>query len=181
MRNPPNHIKNAGDFEPLYPPQEFILEESLRREAERVVHQENLLNRVVFDAIDPSPYTGAVPTDAAETGNVPPFYIPTSAEDNTLLFESRFESGNLRRAIQVYEYEYDLILKPDYNTRGYTQWYYFRIANTRAGKQYRFNIINLMKPDSLYNHGMRPLVYSETEAKRTGKGWVRGGGDICYY
>ena len=38
-----------------------------------------------------------------------------------------------------------------------------------------------MKPDSLYNHGMRPLVYSETEAKRTGKGWVRGGGDICYY
>ena len=38
MKNPPNHIKNAGDFEPLYPPQEFILEESLRREAERVVH-----------------------------------------------------------------------------------------------------------------------------------------------
>ena len=89
---------------------------------------------MVYDAIDPSPYTGAMPNDAAETGNVPPFYIPTSAEDNTLLFESRFESGNLRRAIQVYEYEYDLILKPDYNTRGYTQWYYFRIANTRAGK-----------------------------------------------
>ena len=120
MKHPPNHIKNAGDFEPLYPPQEFILEESLRREAERVVHQENLLNRVVYDAIDPSPYTGAAPSDAAETGEVPPFYIPTSAEDNTLLFESRFESANLRRAIQVYEHEYDLILKPDYNTRGYT-------------------------------------------------------------
>ena len=28
---------------------------------------------------------------------------------------------------------------------------------------------------------MRPLVYSETEAKKSGKGWVRGGGDICYY
>ena len=28
---------------------------------------------------------------------------------------------------------------------------------------------------------MRPLIYSETEAKRTGKGWVRAGGDICYY
>ena len=68
MKNPPNHIKNAGDFEPLYPPQEFILEESLRREAERVVHQENLLNRVVYDSIDPSPYTGAVPAEAAETG-----------------------------------------------------------------------------------------------------------------
>ena len=71
----------------------------MRREAERVVHQENLLNRVVYDSIDPSPYTGAVPAEAAETGNIPPFYIPTSTEDNTLLFESRFESGNLRRAI----------------------------------------------------------------------------------
>ena len=30
-----------------------------------------------------------------------PFYIPTSKEDTTLVFESRFESGNLRRAIQM--------------------------------------------------------------------------------
>ena len=73
---------------------------------------------MVYDAIDPSPYTGVTPTDLNEAGEISPFYIPTSAEDNTLLFESRFESGNLRRAIQVYEYEYDLILKPDYNTRG---------------------------------------------------------------
>ena len=56
IKTPPHHIKDAGDFEPLYPPQEFILEETLRREAERVAHQESLLNRVVFDAIDPSPY-----------------------------------------------------------------------------------------------------------------------------
>lgn len=107
--------------------------------------------------------------------------MPQTADDYTLIFESRFESGNLRRAIQVYEFEYDLILKPDYNTRGYTQWYYFRVSNTKAGKTYRFNIINLMKPDSLYNHGMRPVVYSEIEAKRSGKGWYRGGSDICYY
>ena len=96
MKNPPIHIKDAGDFEPLYPPQEFILEESLRREAERVAHQESLLNRVVFDAIDPSPYNQQA---TAPEGEVPPFYIPVSADDNTLLFESRFESGNLRRAI----------------------------------------------------------------------------------
>lgn len=28
---------------------------------------------------------------------------------------------------------------------------------------------------------MRPVVYSEQEAKRSGKGWYRGGSDICYY
>ena len=96
MKNPPVHIKDAGQFEPLYPPQEFILEESLRREAERVAHQESLMNRVVFDSIDVSPYNGeAVPPE----GEVAPFYVPQNADDNTLLFESRFESGNLRRAI----------------------------------------------------------------------------------
>jgi hypothetical protein len=49
-----------------------------------------------------------------------PYYQPNFKNDHTLVFESRFESGNLRRAIQVYEFEYDLILKPDYNTRGFT-------------------------------------------------------------
>lgn len=110
-----------------------------------------------------------------------PYYQPSFKNDHTLQFESRFESGNLRRAIQVYEFEYDLILKPDYLTRGFTQWYYFRVSNTVAGRTYRFNIINLLKPDSLYNHGMRPLMYSEIEAKKHGKGWVRGGKDVCYY
>lgn len=55
MKNPPYHIKDSFDFEPMYPPQEFILEESLRREADRIAYQENLINRVVYDSIDPSP------------------------------------------------------------------------------------------------------------------------------
>lgn len=79
--------------------------------------------------------------------DVLPYYIPTSKEDTTIVFESRFESGNLRRAIQMYQfqkfpvllmtrydYEYDLILKPDYYTRGHTQWYYFSVANIRKDK-----------------------------------------------
>lgn len=81
----------------------------------------------------------------------------------------------------MYEYEYDLILKPDYNTRGQTQWFYFRVSNTRANRLYRFNIINLLKPDSLYNHGMKPLLYSEINAQRYNKGWGRCGQDVCYY
>lgn len=34
---------------------------------------------------------------------LPPWYSPRTSEDTTLVFESRFESGNLRRAIQVSE------------------------------------------------------------------------------
>lgn len=39
-----------------------------------------------------------------------PFYVPTSLEDTTLVFESRFETGNLLASIKVTDNEYDLIL-----------------------------------------------------------------------
>jgi murein tripeptide amidase MpaA len=39
-----------------------------------------------------------------------PFYIPTGPEDTTLVFESRFETGNLLASIKVTENEYDLFL-----------------------------------------------------------------------
>lgn len=67
------------------------------------------------------------------------------------MFESRFESGNLRRAIKISEYEYDLILKYDYGTTNYTQWFYFRVGNTRKDVTYKFNIINLIKNESSYS------------------------------
>ena len=92
-------------------------------------------------------------------------------QDQTLLFESRFESGNLRKAVKIRDCEYDLYLKNDYGTNGFTQWYFFQVKNTRKDKVYRFNIVNLMKPDSSYNQGMRPLVYSEREANTNQMGW----------
>lgn len=51
MKYGPMHIIDAEQFEPLYIHQESILEECLRREAERVAHQENLMNRVVYDSM----------------------------------------------------------------------------------------------------------------------------------
>jgi hypothetical protein len=39
--------------------------------------------------------------------------------------------------------------------------FFFAVSNTRAGQSYRFNLVNLLKDDSLYNHGMLPLVHSE--------------------
>jgi len=36
----------------LYIHQENILEDCLKREAERVAHQENLMNRVVYDSVN---------------------------------------------------------------------------------------------------------------------------------
>ena len=84
----------------MYIPKNSILEESLRREIERICFADTLINRVVYDCVDPSLFVKDI--DPASVGvDVLPFYIPQSQEDITLVFESRFESGNLRRAIQM--------------------------------------------------------------------------------
>ena len=115
--------------------------------------------------------------------NLKPYYKLKEpiAQDNTLIFESRFESANLRKAVKINDYEYDLYLKNDYGTNGFTQWYFFRVMNTRKDKVYRFNIVNFMKPDSNYNQGMKPLIYSVKEAEESRIGWQRDGQNIAYY
>jgi hypothetical protein len=55
------------------------------------------------------------------------------------------------------------------------------VSNTRKNQVYRFNIVNLMKPDSTYNKGMKPLLYSVKEAEQGGLGWYRDGQNIAYY
>ncbi|CAF3828529.1 unnamed protein product [Rotaria magnacalcarata] len=104
-----------------------------------------------------------------------------NSEDTTVLFESRFESGNLMKAIQVGEFDYELYLRYDLYTKRNTQWFYFRLQNIRADKRYRFTIVNFFKPSSLYSYGMKPLIYSVLDAEDKGIGWQRCGEDIVYY
>jgi cytosolic carboxypeptidase protein 2/3 len=49
-----------------------------------------------------------------------PFYIPNDENDKTLVFESRFESGNLAMAFRLSDQEYNLVLQNDINTKGHT-------------------------------------------------------------
>ncbi|XP_068943379.1 cytosolic carboxypeptidase 3 isoform X1 [Petaurus breviceps papuanus] len=107
--------------------------------------------------------------------------LPVEDYDNTLIFEARFESGNLQKVVKVTDHEYQLTVRPDLFTNRHTQWYYFQVTNTQAGIPYRFTIVNFTKPDSLYNRGMRPLFYSEKEAEMNSIGWQRTGEQIKYY
>jgi hypothetical protein len=52
--------------------------------------------------------------------NVEPYYVPKDINDKTLVFESRFESGNLAAAVKVNENDYHLLLQNDVNTSGHT-------------------------------------------------------------
>lgn len=58
-------------------------------------------------------------------------------EIEDLVFESRFESGNLAKAVKITSGYYELYLRPDMYTNRHTQWFYFRVSNTRKNVNYR--------------------------------------------
>jgi len=112
---------------------------------------------------------------------VRPYYTRIDDNDTTLIFDSRFESGNLLAAFRISENYYQLVVQNDTNTNGYSQWFFYRVAGGRKGQIVYFNIINLMKEYSLFNKGMKVSIYSEKKAELEKKGWHKGGTDIEYY
>uniref|UniRef100_A0A8C6M7J0 Cytosolic carboxypeptidase 1 n=1 Tax=Nothobranchius furzeri TaxID=105023 RepID=A0A8C6M7J0_NOTFU len=132
------------------------------QDIERLIHPNDILDKVVYDLDIPS---CPVVEDSGES----------------LKFNSQFESGNLRKAVQVRKYEYDLVLNADINSNHYHQWFYFEVSGMRVGTTYRFNIINCEKSNSQFNYGMQVLMYSVQEAISGRPCWVRAGTDICYY
>ena len=51
----------------------------------------------------------------------------------------------------------------------------------------KFNMLNMIKAKSLFNEGMKVLIYSEKKQEMASKddkkesGWFRGGEDLGYY
>eukprot|EP00755_Sulcionema_specki_P020679 Sspe_Gene.72537::Locus_43356_Transcript_1_1_Confidence_1.000_Length_2947::g.72537::m.72537 len=159
-------------IEPLHVLPPAVKTDIIKHQLKRLTSPHLVLNEVVYDDV---PRSTAIPTPPAslETTDLPMEVPP-------LTFSSHFECGNLKRAIRIYEAEYDLILNSDINSAYHTQWFYFSVENMIPGKPYRFNIINLEKPTSLFNEGQRPVVFSEKEFTKNGIGWQRDGSHILY-
>lgn len=109
----PDKLEDLADVQP------GMVAKMMIHDAQRGANPSALLNRVVYDCIDPSPMPGnnameyTLPSEEDKKGVFPflpqthkqrlrPYYTPLGPDDTTLVFESRFESGNLRRAIQVF-------------------------------------------------------------------------------
>lgn len=169
MHPPPKHIRAGPSGLEFAMGEAGGGEEQCREESRRRDGQ------VVYE--DTAPYKLRSKWDVAEGGEG-----NFLASVQTLQFESRFESGNLQRAVKVGPTEYELNLRPDKG--GHVQWYYFMVRNMKHGVPYVFNIVNFVKNKSLYNSGLRPLMYSEKDArtKRIGAvGWHRAGSKCAYY
>lgn len=52
-------------------------------------------------------------------------------------------------------------MQNDINSKGHTQWFFFRVQNTRKDFSVKFNILNYSKADSMFNYGMKITIYSE--------------------
>ena len=111
-----------------------------------------------------------------------PYYTLKNKNDNTLIFESRFESGNLLCAFRTEdENSYQLYLQNDTNTTGYIQWFFFRVSNTKKGRKVNFNIINMLRKTCIYNHGLKIMTYSMAAAAKENLGWHRSCYNSIYY
>ncbi|NXU86088.1 CBPC4 carboxypeptidase, partial [Xiphorhynchus elegans] len=127
----------------------------------RLIQPDDVIGRTVFDLDESSCSSPGAP--------------------GCLTFFSKFESGNLRKAIQVREFEYDLIMNADVNSNQHHQWFYFEVRDMKLAVPYRFNVINCEKFNSQFNYGMQLVMYSVKEALQGRPRWIRAGYDICYY
>nr|CAD7446171.1 unnamed protein product [Timema bartmani] len=171
---------SADKLEPLNIKDRKVCRAKLLSCVERSIHPSQSLNKVVFNIDLLAAQTKHSATRSLSNDDESRLGRKVPSVD-TLLFESRFESGNLRKVLQVASKEYDLILMPDVNSCRHHQWFYFEVSNMESKTPYQFNIINCEKQNSQFNFGMKPLLYSVREATLGRTGWVRTGKDICYY
>ncbi|NXN95426.1 CBPC4 carboxypeptidase, partial [Rhinopomastus cyanomelas] len=146
---------------PLLERKHGVQRDKVLDDVRRLIQPGDVIGRTVFDLDEPSHSSPGAP--------------------GCLTFFSKFESGNLRKAIQVREFEYDLIMNADVNSNQHHQWFYFEVRDMKFAVPYRFNIINCEKFNSQFNYGMQPVMYSVKEALQGRPRWVRAGHDICYY
>lgn len=139
-----------------------------------------------FKARDPdydysfdSPLTSAYDFISKKMNKVPdprPFLgMSPDCPSDCLRFDSFFECGNLDRAVLVKADEYDLYVRPDSNTGGHFQWFYFKVSNVARHRTVRFNIVNLSRKRSLYESGKRPFCSGQME-----QDWRPIGSNIVY-
>ena len=82
--------------------------------------------------------------------------LPSNIDDECVLdFDQNFEGGNLDSVYLVNEYEYNLVMKVDTNTKGNTYWFMFKVNEFLQGAKYKFNIMNFTRNvEKFYSSGM---------------------------
>ena len=104
---------------------------------------------------------------------------PRNNKEAKIIFDSKFESGNLRMAIKLnsdIDNEYDLIIRKDYNCEKNYSWFFFSIESDRE-TDIKFNILNFIKKKIMFDEKdkIRILVYTKNDK------WTRNTYNVQYY
>ena len=104
---------------------------------------------------------------------------PKKEKEAKIIFDSKFESGNLRMAIKLnseIENEYDLIIRKDYNYEKNYSWFFFSIESDRE-TDIKLNLLNFTKKKIMFDEKekIRILVYNKND------NWTRNTYNIQYY
>ena len=85
-----------------------------------------------------------------------------NSNNESLIFNSYFESGNLDTVLRRGNNQYDLYLRVDSNTRGHTQWFYFSVKSQKE-EQVQLRIVNLTKSNSVLSKQGKPYISYDNE------------------
>ena len=109
-----------------------------------------------------------------EISHIPLIEEPLYNDDN-IIFDSDFEEGNLRMAIEITKNkEYDLIMRPETNSKKLYAYFFFSIViksnedNSENNNYIKLNIINKPKDKNFYN-GQCPVLMFDTSINK----WTR--------
>ena len=109
-----------------------------------------------------------------EISHIPLIEEPLYNDDN-IIFDSDFEEGNLRMAIEITKNkEYDLIMRPETNSKKLYTYFFFSIViksnedNSENNNYIKLNIINKPKDKNFYN-GQCPVLMFDTSINK----WTR--------
>ena len=109
-----------------------------------------------------------------EISNIPKIPNPLYNDDN-VIFDSDFEEGNLRMAIEISKNkEYDLIMRPETNAKKLYTFFFFSVLikpyenNNEKNNMIKLNIINKPKDKNFYN-GQCPVLMFDTSINK----WTR--------
>ena len=109
-----------------------------------------------------------------EISHIPKIPNPLYNDDN-VIFDSDFEEGNLRMAIEISKNkEYDLIMRPETNAKKLYTFFFFSVLiksyenNNEKNSMIKLNIINKPKDKNFYN-GQCPVLMFDTSINK----WTR--------
>ena len=118
-----------------------------------------------------------------ECGNLQFVYLINPQEDELINEENK--KNNINPPIEINNEknsnEYELFLQNDTNTRGHSQWFFFRVSNGKKGQKIKLNIMNFQRKKTKYSLGLKIWYFSKKKKEEKSIGWHHTEENVNYF